>query len=100
MATVEFKSANAAWHLLTKARAAYRLPSGFVSALDDNARKIAKAQKVAAQIGDQATARLMTSYRGRKSDTAWRGVRCECCGALLTNPESIAAGRGPTCQAN
>lgn len=103
---VQFKTADAARFFLKQLTWEGRSPlagSGFWP----SDRWIGMADKVAGQMmrqppnrwgetGAQRVAKLMRSYR-KGAGARFLHVRCDCCGTILSAPESVALGRGPKC---
>jgi hypothetical protein len=59
-------------------------------------RFLSLASRWAAQMGDVATAQVLTTLKAK--GTNFSGAKCNMCGAALSAPESVAIGLGPECQ--
>jgi hypothetical protein len=104
MADVVFKTQGAAEHFLRLAAPSQLGGCGFWSSEKWISRATAMAKAIIAQEpkpwhtpGVERVAMIMRSYR--KGGARFLGVRCDCCGTILSAPESVAAGRGPSCMA-
>lgn len=98
-AQATFRSTDAAIAFIQSVRATVRLPadehrrySGFMTAGPEKIRSMA--DSLARRLGPLTVAKL-AARNGLA--VSFSGVHCECCGAALSNPESILAGRGPKC---
>lgn len=60
---------------------------------------MAAANRLAARIGPENSARVLRAIRAKGKHATFSGVRCKVCGCPLTNADSVLAGVGPKCEA-